>query len=109
MSRMPRNNWNQFGGFPPQGFWPPRRRRRRVRWKFRRFWIVGPLLVLAGIVIFSLLYRMDFDFDFNWDECLSNMGINDTEKFSSLLVGFLVLILVVGALRLLRGNRKDDS
>jgi len=99
VSHMPSNNWNnRFGGFPPQGPWPPRRRRPRVRWKLRLVWIILPLLILAVVAIVSLLSSVDFDFDLD-------LGWDMSPEFAGLLVFGLVLILIVGILRILRGKR----
>lgn len=113
MSRMPSNNWNnRFGGFPPQGSWPPQQpRRRRVRWTFRRIWLVLPLICLLCLVFVWLIPHLDIDFDFDFDlgRSLSSFGINDTEAFTNLLILGLVLIGIVTFLRILRGNRRDDK
>ena len=102
MSRMPSNNWNnRFGGFTPQGPWPPQRpRRHRVRWKLRPIWKILPLLVLAGTAVIVLLSNVDFDFDIDLD-----LGWDLSPELTGLLVLGLILIVIVGILRILRGKR----
>ena len=99
MSRMPRQNWHS--GFPPQGSWPPPPpRQRKVRWKLRPVWIILPLLVLAGTAVIVLLSNVDFDFDIDLD-----LGWDLSPELTGLLVLGLILIVIVGILRILRGKR----
>ena len=112
---MPSNNWNnRFGGFPPQGPWPPQRPRRpRVRWKIRRIWLILPLICLGYFVLMWLISHSDFnpdiDFDFDLDRRLSDLGIDDTKAFTNLLIFGSVLIGIVIFLRILRGSRKNED
>ena len=110
MARMPRQS--PYGGFPPPGHSPPQQpRRRRIRWKLRRIWLVLPVICLLCLAFLWLISHLDieFDLDLDLDSCLRSLGIAETDAFARLMLWGLALILIVAFLRVLRGKRNDGN